>query len=49
MLLDRNNRSLNNANAISNNVNNKMINNEIVNLLLMFQLKLKFKKIWKTY
>ena len=42
MLLDRNNRSLNIAEAINNNINNE-INN--YHFFYMFQLKLKFKKI----
>ena len=46
MLLDKNNRSLNIANAINNNINNETI---LIILIMMFQLKLKFKKIWKTY
>ena len=43
MLLDRNNRSLNIAEAINNNNINNEINN--YHFFYMFQLKLKFKKI----
>ena len=46
MLLDRNNRSLNIANAINNNVNN-----EINDYQFTFDVptETEFKKIWKTY
>ena len=44
VLLDRNNKSLHIANIINNN-----INNEINDLPLTFQLRLKPNKTWRKY
>ena len=46
VLLDRNNKSLNIANIINNNMNDEIT---ITDLPLIFQLKLKFNKTWKKY